>query len=290
MAENGRVGAFGRRPAGGAWYTRIMRYFALACDYDGTLAYAGRADPAALDALRRLRESGRKLILVTGRLLPDLAAILEPLDLFDRIVVENGAVLYRPSSREEQQLVESSPEEFVSTLASRGVAPLQRGRVIVATVRPHETTVLAAIRDLGLELQVIFNRDAVMVLPSGVNKGTGLRAALDELGLSPHSVVGIGDAENDHGFLELCECAVAVADALPAVRQRAHLVTVGENTRGVAELSSRILENDLAGVAPHEIVLGHAPDGSAVTVTAYGENVLIAGPSGGGNRRSRVGF
>ena len=37
--------------------------------------------------------------------------------------------------------------------------------------------VLATIRDLGLELHVIFNRDAVMVLPSGINKGTGLRAA-----------------------------------------------------------------------------------------------------------------
>jgi HAD superfamily hydrolase (TIGR01484 family) len=267
-----------------------MRYYALACDYDGTLAYAGRAGPEALDALRRLRESGRKLILVTGRLLPHLAAILEPLDLFDRIVVENGAVLYRPSSREEQQLVESLPEEFVSTLASRGVAPLERGRVIVATVRPLETTVLTAIRDLGLELQVIFNRDAVMVLPSGVNKGTGLRAALDELGLSPHNVVGIGDAENDHGFLELCECAVAVADALPAVRQRAYLVTAGENSRGVAELAGRILENDLAGVAPHENVLGHAPDGSAVTVAAYGENVLIAGPSGGGKSTLASGF
>ena len=62
---------------------------------------------------------------------------------------------------------------------------------------------LEAIRDLGLELQVIFNKGAVMVLPSGVNKATGLDAALDELGLSPHNVVGVGDAENDHAFLAL---------------------------------------------------------------------------------------
>ena len=68
---------------------------------------------------------------------------------------------------------------------------------------------LETIRELGLELQVIFNKGAVMVLPTGVNKATGLAAALDELGLSPHNVVGVGDAENDHAFLALCECRAA---------------------------------------------------------------------------------
>jgi HAD superfamily hydrolase (TIGR01484 family) len=259
-----------------------VRFYALACDYDGTLAIDGHVGEAALAALRRLRESGRKLILVTGRLLPDVAALFEPLDLFDRVIAENGAVLYRPARKEERALVEPMPAEFVALLAERGVAPLQLGRVIVATMRPHETTVLSAIRDLGLELQVIFNRDAVMVLPSGVNKGTGLQAALEELGLSFHNVAGIGDAENDHGFLELCECAVAVANALPAIQQRAALVTGSENGLGVAELVSRLLEDDLAGLARRAIVLGHAPDGAAVTVAGNGESVLVAGPSGSG--------
>ena len=60
---------------------------------------------------------------------------------------------------------------------------------------------LEAIRDLGLELQIIFNKGAVMVLPAGVNKASGLAVALARLGLSPHNVVGVGDAENDHAFL-----------------------------------------------------------------------------------------
>ena len=90
--------------------------------------------------------------------------------------------------------------------------------MIVATWEPHEKTVLETIRDCGLELQVIFNKGAVMVLPAGVNKATGLRAALAELNLSPHNAVGVGDAENDHAFLSICECSVAVANALPAVK------------------------------------------------------------------------
>jgi hypothetical protein len=71
-----------------------------------------------------------------------------------------------------------------------------------------ETDVLAAIRDMGMGHQVIFNKGAVMVLPPSVDKGTGLAAAFDELGLSPPNVVGIGDAENDHAFLQTCEMAL----------------------------------------------------------------------------------
>jgi HAD superfamily hydrolase (TIGR01484 family) len=44
-----------------------MRYFVLATDYDGTLATDGRVHDETLTALKHLRASGRKLILVTGR-------------------------------------------------------------------------------------------------------------------------------------------------------------------------------------------------------------------------------
>src|SRR5207253_1677558 len=121
------------------------------------------------------------------------------------------------------------PAVFAETLRQRGVSPISVGRVIVATWEPHEQVVLATIRDLGLELQVIFNKGAVMVLPAGVNKASGLAAALKALELSPHEVVGVGDAENDHALLTLCECGVAVANALPALKERADLVTQGNH-------------------------------------------------------------
>ena len=186
-----------------------MRYLALCCDYDGTIAHHGRVDEPTLAALKRLRESGRQLVLVTGRELDDLQKLFPHLDLFARIVAENGALLYRPETREEQPLDEAPPQSFVDKLIERGVGPMSVGRVIVATWEPHEKTVLETIRDCGLELQVIFNKGAVMVLPAGVNKATGLRAALAELNLSPHNAVAVGDAENDHAFFSICECAAA---------------------------------------------------------------------------------
>ena len=269
-----------------------MRYLALACDYDGTLAHDGRVDDATVAALERLRRSGRKLILVTGRELDDVMGLFPAIELFERVVAENGALLYRPATREERALGDPPPPRFVETLRKRGVTPLAVGRVIVATWESQETTVLETIRDLGVEMQVIFNKGAVMVLPSGVNKATGLNVALTELGLSAHNAVAVGDAENDHAFFRLCECSVAVANALPSLKDAADWVTAGDHGAGVEELIERLIADDLAGVDPrrHDLLLGKTADGREVRIPACGETVMIAGSSGSGKSTLATAF
>jgi HAD superfamily hydrolase (TIGR01484 family) len=268
-----------------------MRYLALATDYDGTLATNGVVSGGAVAALERVVASGRKLILVTGRQLDDLRHAFPRLDLFHRVVVENGALLYNPATRDEKPLGEPPPAEFVAALWARGVQPLAIGRSIVATWEPNETAVLEAIRALGLELQVVFNKGAVMVLPAGVNKGSGLYAALRELDLSPHNAVGIGDAENDHTFLNLCECAVAVANALPMLKERADLVTLGAHSDGLSELVDRLVGDDLRGVTLHQtLTLGKRDDDSEAYLSPYGMRVLVAGPSGSGKSTLAAGL
>ena len=263
-----------------------MRYLALACDYDGTIAHNGRVSDATLAALERLRASGRKLILVTGRELEELLGTFPGVQYFDSVVAENGALLYHPGSRLIQTLAESPPANFIDALKNRNVAPLSVGHVIVATWKPHEIAVLETIRDLGLELQVIFNKDAVMILPAGVNKATGLAAALKDLELSAHEVVGVGDAENDHAFLTKCECGVAVANALPSVKERADLVMTGDHGRGVEQLIDRMIRDDLQDLqgsfGRHRLVLGQSANGAEAGLSPYGSNVFIAGPSGSG--------
>ena len=271
-----------------------MRYHAVACDYDGTLAHNGLVNEETVAALERLRSSGRRLIMVTGREMGDLRQRFSRLDLFDRVVAENGALLYCPKERKEKALAEAPSEDFVSLLEERIGASVSVGRSIVATWEPHETTVLETIRDRGLELQVIFNKGAVMVLPSGVNKATGLKVALEELGLSPHNTVGVGDAENDHAFFSLCECSVAVVNALPSVKKQADWVTRGDHGAGVIELCEALLSDDLREIEPrlqrHAILLGERESGEVVRLQPYGGNMLIAGPSGVGKSTLASGF
>ena len=119
------------------------------------------------------------------------------------------------------------------------------GRVIVATVEPHEVSVLQTIKEMGLELEMIFNKGSVMILPTGVNKATGLREGLSRIGLSTRYTIGVGDAENDHAFLRICGCGIAVANALPALKQRADFVLERPHGEGVVELIEQLLANNV---------------------------------------------
>lgn len=271
-----------------------MRYHVLCCDYDGTIAHHGKVSDETARALERVRDSGRRLMLVTGRELDDLQTVFERLDLFDYVVAENGALLYRPSTREERLLAEPPPARFVEALRARRVSPLSVGRVIVATWEPNETTVLEAIRDLGLESQVIFNKGAVMVLPPGVNKASGLAAALEAMNLSAHNAVGVGDAENDHAFLSVCECGVAVSNALPGLMAEVDFVTAGDHGQGVQELIDELLADDLRSREPklarHRIVLGEDDQGQDIWLKPYGDSMLIVGTSGSGKSTVATGL
>lgn len=262
-----------------------MLLAAFAFDYDGTLAQDGQVDGATFKALQRLKASGRKILLVTGRELPDLKRVFPELEIFDVVVVENGALMYLPATAEERPLGAPPPPEFIAMLQDRGVTPLSIGRSIVATWQPNETKVLEAIHELGLEWQIIFNKGAVMCLPPGVNKASGLAAALDLLALSPLNVAAVGDAENDHAFLTACGCAVAVANAIDAIKAEADIVTGAARGAGVVELIDRLLEGEALtlDIRRHDILLGADSEGP-VSLRPEAA-VLVAGSSGIGKSR-----
>jgi HAD superfamily hydrolase (TIGR01484 family) len=246
-----------------------MRFLAFASDYDGTLAQNGKIDRRTLNALHDLKQSGRKLILVTGRELDELLSIFPQARTFDSIIAENGALLFYPGGNasdgqnqdrrtlvsqkrariELQQdrikvLTDPPPREFVARLRQQRVSPLSVGHAIVATSLEHKRTVVSTILEMDLDLHVIMNKQSVMVLPTGVTKGTGLRVALDELHIAPHNVVAVGDAENDDSLLSMCGFSVAVANAIPALKRRAHKTTRQGHGAGVVEIIEQIMQSD----------------------------------------------
>ena len=257
-----------------------MRYTAIALDYDGTIAHDGVVPPHVLDGLQRLKATGRKLLLVTGRELDELIGIFPEITIFDRVVAENGALLYRPETDERKELGDPPPEEFVACLRANGM-PLSVGHTIVATIRPHETFVLETIANQGLEHQVIFNKGAVMVLPPGCNKASGLKHALAELGLSPRNVVAAGDGENDHALLDMAEYSVAVANAIPTLKDVADRVTAGHHGDGVLEIVAGLIEHDLAQMPPRKprrtLCLGKDENGADVVLPRRRASILVAG-------------
>lgn len=263
-----------------------MHFLALAVDYDGTIAENGYVTTETCQALRRLKESGRKLLLVTGRVLVDLRHAFPDLGVFDRIVAENGALLYDPANDREKMLAPPANGALVDRLTADNVKPLSVGRSIIASWHPHEQAILNAIRDLGLELQIIFNKDAIMVLPTNINKASGLLQALKELDISPLNAIGAGDAENDHAFLAACGASAAVANALPSLKEAADLKLEGDHGKGIVELVERILEEDSRILPPARrgLLAGIDRNGAAVYLEPD-DLVLLVGNSGCGKSR-----
>ena len=224
-----------------------MDILAIATDYDGTLGGDEGTPPSTVDALARLRASGRKLILVTGRPLGELQVVFPRLELFDIVVAENGGILFFPETQAVRLLAPAPSAEFTRRLRERGVDELAVGETIVATHTGHHDAVRSVIDELALDVAIILNTDALMVLPKGIHKASGLAAALAELALPAAAVAAIGDAENDIVFLRRCGYAVAVANALPEVKAIATLVTGGERGAGVEELIESILAGSFPG-------------------------------------------
>jgi hypothetical protein len=260
-----------------------FRYYrAVALDLDGTIACDGPPGEEVLAAIRAARADGIRVLLVTGRILTELEGEFPGLaDEFDAVVAENGAVLalcgvVRPLARQVDP-------ELLRWLTGHGVA-VRQGAVILALRASAAHLALDAVQDLRLDAQLVRNRGELMVLPAGVTKGGGLVDALGELGVSPHSAIAVGDAENDHALFEAAELGVAVSNAVDSLVAHADLVLPAPNGAGVAALLGGMVlgGTELAVSGRWKIRLGTDEEGRPVTVPAAQKSVLITGPPGAG--------
>lgn len=273
----------------------MIRYKIFVSDYDGTLAKHGKVSDKTVQALLELKETQRITVLVTGREMKDLKIVFPAYDLFDYIIAENGAVIHFTENGKEELLGPSPDPAFIESLKAADVSPLSVGKVIVATWVPHDKTVLELIKKSGSEHQVIFNKGAVMVLPPGINKATGLSALLHHLNMSLHNVVAVGDAENDTALLQASECAVAVKNAIPPLRSSADFVLSHDNGEGVLELVDQLKSNDLNDLAlkmtRHKLLLGKRTDNEKdYVIDPHRSGILLSGSSGGGKSTFAASF
>jgi len=250
----------------------------IACDFDGTGAANGRLAPETASVLASARALGFVTLLVTGRVLEDLQAAQVPFASFDAVVAENGALVWLPATNRTIQLAPPPPDAFLAELRARGI-PYHAGAVVVGTWDRHGSDILHLIRRFGMASQLVYNRESLMVLPSGVDKAVGVQRALDELHRSPRSMVAFGDAENDRPLLELAEVGIAARGSVPAIATAADDRLALPGAAGVAHYVQRLLDRggSLETPARRRIVVGEGEDGKPVALPTSGVNVTISG-------------
>jgi hypothetical protein len=196
------------------------------------------------------------------------------------VVAENGAVLAFPAAGRTVVLALPASERLLTELQRRGIEA-RAGACVIDTAADHARDVLDTVRALELPLVLLFNRQRLMVLPQAVSKATGLREALAALRLSTHNAIGIGDAENDHELLAVCEIGVAVAWGSATLIRAADEVITGAGPPAVAAYIWRVVrDRRLPAVrAPRRrLLLGVDTEGNQpVELAVTGRNVLVAG-------------
>jgi hydroxymethylpyrimidine pyrophosphatase-like HAD family hydrolase len=216
----------------------VPRFSVLASDFDGTLATECWVPVETLAAVTRFRKTGGRFVLVTGRRLSELFQVFPETDLLaDLVVAENGGVLYDPRRPPSVPLTVPLPDAVKDVLVTSGVVDVELGDVLVTAPRREEMGLRRAAHRLAhvWPCQVVPNRDRVMLMPAGVDKGSGLAAAAAALGVSLRDVLAIGDGENDVALLRAAGLGVAVADAVPALQAHADLLTGAGASAGVVE-------------------------------------------------------
>jgi hydroxymethylpyrimidine pyrophosphatase-like HAD family hydrolase len=262
----------------------------LAFDYDGTLAENGRVPPALQQALENLHLAGYALFLVTGRRFEsvDLGSLGE---IFTGIAWENGAVLQHIALHELYLPFGHVDARLVKALEEAGV-PLEHGLAIVATWTPYEETVWRVLGETGSDAAIVHNKGALMVLPPGAAKGSGLARLLELCGYSPRNLVTFGDGENDLSLFQISETSVAVADAVPSLIEAADLVMSRPGSDGVlAALETYWLSGrspDMPRRPEHSILLGTDETGAPVSLAGAmlaSSNLGVFGDSGSGKEK-----
>jgi len=229
---------------------RSMRFRVLACDFDCTLAMDGDLSAQTQAALRQVAATGRRLVMVTGRTREELVDVFGDLELFDAIVIENGAVLLDPITGAMRALAKPLPGSVAQLLRRRVTGRVVSGMVICATLSRNGEEVSRILQELGVDAETIYNRDSLMVLPRGVDKATGLTAALNELGEPFSATVAVGDGENDVPLIQMAEIGVAVGNAVDSLKQRADVVLEQPNGAGIRELCEALIASDLSELLP----------------------------------------
>jgi hypothetical protein len=211
---------------------------ALALDFDRTLTTEDlRPVPRAIGLIDAARARGLKVLVVSGRPMPWLERELGA--HVDALVAENGCLWKLPDG----PVRETRPRLMDVRLALEGLdMEAEFGDVLASVDVAHHDRLAEHFRLRGHELDLIKNRDRVMILPSGVDKAVGLLAALHALGVDPRHCAAAGDGENDVPLLRAVGHGIAVSNAVPELKEQADEVVPLPGGEGIAHwISTRWL-------------------------------------------------
>jgi hypothetical protein len=189
----------------------------LVLDIDGTLTdEPGRLDPRAFEVLPAW---DAPVVLATGKAFPYPVSLCHYLGIDLTVVAENGGVVLADGEvtyNGDRTRAEAAVEEFVARggdLGWRGfdAANEWRRTEIIADLSADERLLREVAAEY--ELEVVDTGYAYHIKSPDIEKGNGLLAVCETLGVDPEEFVAVGDSENDASTFAVAGRSYAVANA-----------------------------------------------------------------------------
>lgn len=219
---------------------------AVATDVDGTLTdRRRRINTTAVEAIRTLVDAGITVMLASGNTVCFMDSLSKMIGTDGTIIGENGGVYRRGFSGPlqivgDRQVCLEAFEILRDYFARKGVELEQYSAeyrfadvAFARNIDPAEAQ--AVIQVQGLDVRVLDTGFAIHLQPPGVSKGAAMRELAVEMGIPTSEILAIGDSENDIEMLEAAGVGVAVANATPATRMAADVVTSRPHGDGFVE-------------------------------------------------------
>lgn len=213
----------------------------LLFDLDRTLTDENlRVVPEALEAIERARSHGVRAFLVTGRNRREMVSREALLPRFDGLVLESGGLVGTDVGHLQPMAADDSP--------IRGLA--ERLKLVGIDFEQGDTCLSLSVSDeAALDRHPPEgwtrhrNRDRIDVTPAGIDKGVGARRLLGQP--NGHAAVAFADGENDRSLFEAVDYRVAVANAVPQLKEAADETTQEYGGHGVARFLTERLRPEV---------------------------------------------
>ena len=199
----------------------------LVFDLDSTLAPLGKGiGEKELELFQKIEENGVRIAICSGKTCDYLCGFMRQVGLKNPILIgENGAVIrYGVDLPPRYHHKIPFLEEIVMALAEiKGILQerfpyiwFQPNKIGVTpfptSVEEFEEiqTILNTWREGKEGIQIFRHVDSFDIVPAGIDKATGIRHVLEDLGVATEEMIAIGDGVNDYCMFEMAGFAVGV--------------------------------------------------------------------------------
>ncbi len=220
-------------------------YKLLATDVDGTITDEyGRLHVKALQAIRKLEEKGVPVILVSGRPLPFIESLSLFLGTTGPLIAENGAVVKingKKTLNGDSQIAKDSLSLLQKSF-SINLDEDNQYRIVDISIKKDldPEKVQNFIEEKKLPVSLLVTNVMLHLVDSRVSKGKALIDILKEMGVNPEQTIVSGDSYNDLPLFEVGALNLAVGNAEPDLKRKAHRIAKAQFGEGFAELVNEV--------------------------------------------------